>query len=157
VSESRSSGGAATGLLADRAVSGLIGALGVYVIVESTTFDFSTPAGPWLVPMIVGIVLAVLGAWGVVHPERTSHTWFRVGWKPLVAIAIALCAYVYLMPIVGFLAATVGLSLALSLPGQLERRMRILVFVAGTLAAIGLYFLFVNVFNVPLPGPVWVS
>jgi hypothetical protein len=35
--------------------------------------------------------------------------------------------------------------------------MRILVVVAGTLATIGLYFLFVNVFNVPLPGPVWAS
>jgi tripartite tricarboxylate transporter TctB family protein len=154
---SRPSGGGTTGLLADRAVSGVIGALGVYVIVESTTFDLSTPAGPWLIPMVVGIVLAVLGAWGVVRPERSSHTWFRVAWKPLVAIAIALCAYVYLMPIVGFLAATIGLSIVLSLPGDLDRRMRVLVIVAGTIATIGLYFLFVNVFNVPLPEPVWVS
>jgi hypothetical protein len=144
-------------LLADRAVSGVIGALGVYVIVESTTFDLSTPAGPWLIPMVVGIVLAVLGAWGVVRPERSNHTWFRVAWKPLLAIAIALCAYVYLMPIVGFLAATIGLSVVLSLPGDLDRRMRVLVIVAGTIATIGLYFLFVNVFNVPLPEPVWVS
>jgi hypothetical protein len=154
---SRPSGGGTTGLLADRAVSGLIGALGVYVIVESTTFDLSTPAGPWLIPMVVGIVLAVLGAWGVVRPERSSHTWFRVAWKPLLAIAIALCAYVYLMPIIGFLAATIGLSVVLSLPGDLDRRMRILVIVAGTLATIALYFLFVNVFNVPLPAPVWAS
>jgi hypothetical protein len=35
--------------------------------------------------------------------------------------------------------------------------MRVLVIVAGTIATIGLYFLFVNVFNVPLPEPVWVS
>jgi uncharacterized membrane protein len=154
---SRPSGGGTTGLLADRAVSGVIAALGVYVIVESTTFDLSTPAGPWLIPMVVGIVLALLGAWGVVRPERSSHTWFRIAWKPLLAIAIALCAYVYLMPIVGFLAATILLSVVLSLPGDLDRRMRILVIVAGTIATIGLYFLFVNVFNVPLPEPVWVS
>jgi Zn-dependent protease len=154
---SRPSGGGTTGLLADRAVSGLIGALGVYVIVESTTFDLSTPAGPWLIPMVVGIVLAVLGAWGVVRPEKSTHTWFRIRWVHLVATAVALCAYVYLMPIVGFVAATIGLSVVLSLPGDLEMRMRILVVVAGTLATIGLFFLFVNVFNVPLPGPVWAN
>jgi uncharacterized membrane protein len=144
-------------LLADRAVSGLIGALGVYVIVESTTFDLSTPAGPWLIPMVVGVVLAVLGAWGVVRPEPSTHTWFRIRWMQLVATAVALCAYVYVMPIVGFVAATIGLSVVLSLPGDLERRMRILVIVAGSVATVGLYFLFVNVFNVPLPGPVWAN
>jgi hypothetical protein len=61
------------------------------------------------------------------------------------------------MPIVGFVAATIGLSVVLSLPGELEMRMRILVCVAGTVATVGLYLLFVNVFNVPLPGPVWAS
>jgi Tripartite tricarboxylate transporter TctB family len=144
-------------MVADRAVSAVIGALGVYVIVESTTFDLGTLAGPWLVPMIVGIVLLVLGAWGVVRPERGNHTWFRIRRVPLLVTAVALCAYVFLMPILGFLAATVALSVALSLPGELETRMRILVCVAGTVTTVGLYLLFVNVFNVPLPGPVWAA
>jgi len=62
-------------VVADRVVSGIIGALGVYVLAESTTFDLSVVAGPWLVPMIVGILLIVLGAWGVVRPERGTNTW----------------------------------------------------------------------------------
>jgi tripartite tricarboxylate transporter TctB family protein len=157
VTPPRTSGGGAIGMLADRAVSAVIGALGVYVIIESTTFDLGTVAGPWLVPMIVGIVLVVLGAWGVVRPERSSHTWFRIRPVQLVVTAGALAAYVFLMPVVGFLAATIALSIVLSLPGELQTRMRILVCVAGTVATVGLYLLFVNVFNVPLPGPVWAS
>jgi hypothetical protein len=33
--------------------------------------------------------------------------------------------------------------------------MRLGVCAAGTVASVGLYLLFVHVFNVPLPGPVW--
>ena len=70
-------------------------------------------------------------------------------------MAVALVAYVYLLSILGFVISTIALSLVLSLPGALPMRMRIFVCVAGTVATVGLYLLFVNVFNVPLPSPVW--
>jgi hypothetical protein len=148
-------GGAVSGGVADRVVSGLIGAVGVYVIVESTGFDLHTVAGPWLVPMIVGILLAVLGVWGVLRPEHGGNTWMRLRAVPLAIAAAVLCAYVLMMPILGFLITTIAMSLALGVSGPTQRRMQILVCVAGTIAAVGLYLLFVDVFNVPLPDPVW--
>jgi len=69
--------------------------------------------------------------------------------------AVILCAYLYLMPILGFVIASVLMCIGLSLPGPLQPRMRLGVCAAGTVASVGLYLLFVHVFNVPLPGPVW--
>jgi hypothetical protein len=145
------------GGIADRVVSGVIAALGVYVIDQSLGFDLHTPAGPWLVPLIVGVLLTVLGAWGVVRPERGANTWFHLRKLPMALVAVILAAYVFVMPIVGFLAATIAMSIALSLPGPLQPRMRILVCVSGTAVAVGMYVLFVHVFNVPLPDPVWAN
>jgi hypothetical protein len=142
-------------VVADRVVSGIIGALGVYVLAESTTFDLGTVAGPWLVPMIVGILLIVLGAWGVVRPERGNNAWVRLRRLPVAITAVILCAYLFLMPVLGFVIASVLMCIGLSLPGPLQPKMRLGVCVAGTVASVGLYLLFVHVFNVPLPGPVW--
>jgi tripartite tricarboxylate transporter TctB family protein len=145
------------GGIADRVVSCVVAALGLFVIDQSLGFDLHTPAGPWLVPLIVGILLTVLGAWGVVRPERGASTWFHLRKVPMALTALILAAYVFVMPIVGFLAATIATSIALSLPGPLQPRMRIAVCLSGTAVAVGMYLLFVHVFNVPLPDPVWAN
>ncbi|MGD1035203.1 MAG: tripartite tricarboxylate transporter TctB family protein [Candidatus Dormibacteria bacterium] len=143
--------------VADRAVSFLIAALGVYVIVESTTFDLGTAAGPWLVPMLAGSLLLVLGAWGVVRPERGANTWVRLRPLPVAFTGALLCAYVVAMPVLGFVLASILLCVGLSLPGPLRPRMRVAVGIAGAVTSVGLYLLFAHVFNVPLPGPVWAT
>jgi hypothetical protein len=149
--------GDVAGVMADRVVSGVITALGVYVIIQSLGFDIRTVAGPWLVPLIAGILLTVLGAWGVVRPERGANAWLRLRKLPMAITAAVLLAYVLVMPVVGFLAATIALSAALSLPGPLQPRMRILVCISGAAVAIVMYVLFVHVFNVPLPEPAWAN
>lgn len=144
-------------MLADRMVAGAVGALGVCVIAEATTFDMRAVAGPWLVPLLVGILLLGLGAWGAVKPERGRAAWVPLGRVPLAITAGVLCAYLFLVPVVGFLAATIVMCVGLSMPGPLSARMRITASLSGIVAAVGLYLLFVHVFNVPLPGPVWTS
>lgn len=137
-----------------RIASGVVAALGAWVLQQSSTFDLQTPAGPWLLPGLAGALLLILGVAGVVLPERgTAEPWAPALLLRLGLVMVTLVAFLALLSIAGFLVASIFLSLAFAAIARVTLRLRGAVLLTGVVTAAVLFILFAYVFKVPLPGP----
>lgn len=138
---------------ADRLVSGLFACLGVATIVDSTTFQLSIPAGPWLVPMLCGVFLVVLGLIGTLQGGRYIPRGAPLALRRLAFLGALLIAYLMMLSLVGFVIASIGFSLGAAFIVDTSLRMRAYTFIIGTAATMGLFALFQLAFGIALPSP----
>lgn len=138
-------------------ISGLVLlALGGYVILRARTFPDlpdGTP-GPGDFPVIIAIVMMGLVVLMLIGNLKTTDTKpvfdFRsVDFRRVILVALAICAYVALLEVVGFLIATPLALLGTML--LINRESIPLKLLATGLTTAGLYGLFQVLLKVPLP------
>ncbi len=139
--------------------------VGVAFAVGATSYNIGSGArmGPGYFPLMLGILLAFLGALimfqGVVSKSETGDKLGSVAWKPLCFIIGANVLFGILLgglpsiglPAMGLIAAIYGLTIVSSLAGERFKIVEVLI-LATVLAALS-YFAFVKLLN--LQFPVW--
>jgi len=134
-----------------RLVSGvLLIALGLLSMVEAARVR-DTLLGAKLMPLIVGGVLALLGAAHLVGQVETAPAWpDATSARRVVGMLATLTAYVAVMPFVGFLAATLLLGLVLVRMLATYSWARTVLVAVGI--AVGSHLVFQRWLGMPLPA-----
>lgn len=86
--------------------------LGVYFVAVAQNYTLGTSAkmGPGFFPTVLGLLMAGLGILIVVMAAfASSDPLPRFVWRPLLIIVFAICLYGLLLPVTGFMIATVVL------------------------------------------------
>lgn len=139
--------------------------VGVGFAVGATSYNIGTGArmGPGYFPLMLGILLAILGALimfqGVVAKSETGDKLGKVAWKPLGLIIGANVLFGVLLgglpklgiPSMGLIVAIYGLTIVSSLAGERFKLREVLVL--ATILAVISYGAFVKLLN--LQFPVW--
>jgi hypothetical protein len=134
-------------------LSGLIFfVIGVGIVVQGRTYDMGTATqmGPGYFPMLLGGILVILGAVGMVTGTRAAASVAIGPWPvvPLVFVSLAIIAFALLIGTAGLLAAVFAL-IALSCYGRLRRNPVEALVIFATLSAVT-YGIFVYVLQLPI-------
>jgi len=129
---------------------GILVILGVGVAVRSMNYGIGsfTRMGPGFAPMVLGITLALLGAFIIWQDRNTAEAWVPPAWRPFLAITTGILAWAGLAESAGFFIATLAqvIICSLALPNLRWRHVLIL---SGLVAIFG-YLLFIIQLGVPL-------
>jgi hypothetical protein len=154
VTEGRAVGGAGVvgAAWASRGLAALCAAAGFYAASVSLAHIVRGAAiGTWLLPLSAGVLTFLLSVCVVCEGADTAIAWRVLGGR--VAAMALLAAYAFvLLPLFGFLIASVALVLAVTL---LFAPRRGFVGVGGLVIAVGMWALFSYVLAEPLPGGLW--
>ena len=137
---------------AARAFAGLCVAAGLYAAAVSLLrILHGEPGGTWLLPLATGVLAAILGV--VVACEREPGLVARADVGRRAGAVALLGAYAFvLLPVLGFLAASLALVVAVS--AGYARRSAV-VGIGGLVIVAGLWAFFAFVLAEPLPRGLW--
>jgi hypothetical protein len=136
----------------------ILAIIGTVILVSSQNY----PAKVALFPRLVASTMLIFIAWRLI-PLLWAQTWptFNMQWgKPSIfpgcmswhwSVA-TMAVYVFLIHIIGFLAATAVYCIAVPLLLQYRRRLLILILATGTFIGV---LIFAQALNVILPAPYW--
>lgn len=155
-----------SGLIRDFLGAGLFFVLGGVVIFGAAQLPMGTfrQPGPGAFPLAIGVALVVLAVMAAVQAQlradaasepsvdEAPEPWGRAR---VIAVCITTAAYLIVLPMAGFLAATTVLMIAFYVLGA-ERGFGFGSVLAGMVTAAAAYVLFVRILDVPLPvGWLW--
>jgi hypothetical protein len=135
-----------------RLLAALCAAAGLYAVSASLIhIRRVADTGTWLLPLATGALTAVLGICIACAAIDSRIPWRLLG--PRVTAIALLAAYGFvLLPLLGFLTASVLLVLVVTV---LYASNRVLVGAGGLLIAVGMWALFAYVLAEPLPSGLW--
>jgi putative tricarboxylic transport membrane protein len=140
----------------DRIAGGVIALLGAAVALEASTFEvafLTDPVGPKALPLLTAGILMVCGAVLAVRPGDEADWPVRAETLRLAGAVLALAVYAVVLPVVGFVPATILVVTALSL---LFGGKGVQSVTGATLLSVILWYLFVWALRLPLPlGTLW--
>ncbi len=143
---------AVSALWADRGFAGLCGIAGLYVASVSLFHIFrGEPGGTWLLPVTTGALTLVLSACVACGAGRETIAWHAVARRAAALALLAAYAFV-LLPLLGFLAASILLVLAVAM---LYATNRLYVGAGGLIIVVGMWALFAYGLAEPLPRGLW--
>lgn len=137
---------------AARAFAGLCVAAGLYAAsVSLLHIGRGEPGGTWLLPLATGALAAILGV--IVACERQPAVIVRGEAARRAGAAVLLGVYAFvLLPLLGFLAASVALVAAVS---TCYATRRVMVGIGGLVIVAGLWAFFAFGLGEPLPSGLW--
>jgi hypothetical protein len=134
-----------------RLLPGLVAAAGIYAaIISMIDILRAHNTDAWLLPLATGIVCAVLGLCAAFERSVPITPLTELGSGALAMALLLVYAFV-LLPILGFLPASVLLVLAVTASATRRR----FVCAGGMVIAVGMWALFAYVLAEPLPGGLW--
>lgn len=139
-------------------IAGLVTAvIGLFVTILSSAIPTmpTSDVGPAFFPKVIGYLLLSLGILLAVKSFMTNKD--KESWKRLfhrgsitaLIVIIIFGAYVFLLPVLGFMISTPLLIIGLSL--FLKATNKIAVIVTGLAVTFALYYVFLKVLLIPLP------
>ncbi|GAA0486470.1 hypothetical protein Ade02nite_10260 [Paractinoplanes deccanensis] len=143
------------------AASGLLGIVmivfGVVMLVDAAGLRGSDdPVGPAAAPTVVGVLLGLLGASLVLSARAAlrTHAWkdLRRLWR-LTAMVIALVAFAFLLPLLGYVVSSAALFTVAALLLGAPRPWRVVAY-GWTLAAL-VFLVFDRLIGLSLPTGPW--
>ena len=137
---------------AGRALAGLCAAAGLYAAtVALNHIRHGDTGGTWLLPLCAGALTVFLSICIAFNSSDATIAWRELGHRAAAMALLVAYAFV-LLPLLGFLTASILLVLAIA---TLYASRRLFVGAGGVIMAVGMWALFAYALAEPLPHGLW--